>query len=362
MLNFHMTTGARPSDGLGKVEIGLADKGFRALGIPLSLGGKLSREGQALLSWANFNDGAPAYPKTLVTGKPEAIFDTDWLDTECFFYGMSETDRTSKRWVNVLNRHYKAAFVPCLELETVYKNSGVKIPVISVGLGVDFAPIPFTNAPPLKEWRKPEHKFVVLTYTYADMRKGGQYAISTFNKVFGDDPSAHLFIKARYEGTRWPDMFTNPNFTLIREDLSEAEWHDLIRQTDAFMFPSFGEGFGLPPREATLCGVPAIATQWLGLGDVDKWGIPVKPSNPIAAHFDSYGANAEGAKYYPPNQDDLEAQLRRVYEMPTEQRQTIAMKGRRYLMNNFTWQQVAKNIMAVITAEVSLGNVNSAAA
>jgi glycosyltransferase involved in cell wall biosynthesis len=39
----------------------------------------------------------------------------------------------------------------------------------------------------------------------------------------------------------------------------------LYRRSDVFVFPSWGEGFGLPPLEAMACGVPVVLTDSRGV-------------------------------------------------------------------------------------------------
>lgn len=348
MLNFYAATGAKPNQGYGKVEIRLLQE-LHALGIPLSLGGPISREGYDLLP-LKATDGPPLYDTTIVTGIPEAIFKTDgWWNTRLVALVMSETEAPSSQWVKLFNQFYAMVLVTCPGLVEYYKAAGVTVPVVNINMGVDYSPTPFTNKR-LKEWRKPEHQFVALSYSYGDMRKGAHLAIMAFKAVLGDNPHAQLWIKARYDGPNWLDGCQDDQIKVIQDDLTDVEMTDLIRQADVYVFPSYGEGFGLPPREATLAGTPALATQWLGMWDVNEWGVAIQPGRYLPANFDQYTANAKGAKWREPDYEDLVAKLKWMVAMPKEDRQKIALKGRRYLRKNFTWAKVAHNIMEAIGA------------
>jgi len=46
----------------------------------------------------------------------------------------------------------------------------------------------------------------------------------------------------------------------------------LLRQATVFVFPSFFEGFGLPPLEAMACGVPVVTTACGGVSDFARDG------------------------------------------------------------------------------------------
>lgn len=54
----------------------------------------------------------------------------------------------------------------------------------------------------------------------------------------------------------------------------------LYRQAKLFLFPSFYEGFGLPPLEAMACGTPAISSNISSLPEVvGQAGLLVEPTN-----------------------------------------------------------------------------------
>jgi glycosyltransferase involved in cell wall biosynthesis len=59
------------------------------------------------------------------------------------------------------------------------------------------------------------------------------------------------------------------------EDLSP-----IYTEAMAFVFPSFYEGFGLPPLEAMTCGTPVIASSRSSLPEViGNAGIMIEPDN-----------------------------------------------------------------------------------
>lgn len=353
MLNVYTACGLNIHTGYGKLEIGLL-KALAWMGVPVRTIGPASWDGLrelpdiVRLQW--LVDEA-RYPVTLVIGVPERCFDPAIKDTRKVFYGMSETTAPSPEWVELFNAQYAAVLVTCPDLVTYYQAAGVKVPVYNVGMGMDYRPFPayHKDTRKIKEWRKPnDGKFVFLSYSYNDMRKGAHVALQAFNSLFeATHPDVELWIKVRPTAMNWWDYCTNERVRVIPDTLTEAAWYDLLRQVDCMVFPSYGEGFGLPPRESVLCGTPAIATQWLGMADVENWGIPIHPGRLLPAHFDFWDANAEGSQWREPDLESLKAAMSKVYAMSPEARWVHALRGRRYL-KNFTWQKTAVKILDVV--------------
>ncbi|HYG64528.1 MAG TPA: glycosyltransferase, partial [Thermoanaerobaculia bacterium] len=57
----------------------------------------------------------------------------------------------------------------------------------------------------------------------------------------------------------------------------------LFQAARLFVYPSFYEGFGLPPAEAMACGVPAVVSNRSSLPEVvGRAGVLVEPGDPEA--------------------------------------------------------------------------------
>jgi glycosyltransferase involved in cell wall biosynthesis len=61
------------------------------------------------------------------------------------------------------------------------------------------------------------------------------------------------------------------HFNDISDDLLVA----FYRNADLMLYPSFVEGFGLPPIEAIACGIPAVAVDSSGLAENLKGVVPL---------------------------------------------------------------------------------------
>lgn len=83
---------------------------------------------------------------------------------------------------------------------------------------------------------------------------------STSGKGFWDNvPELQAFVKGN------PPLATHVHFTGY---LSDADLVKLFASTDALVFPSLWEGFGLPAVEAMSCGVPVLASNLSSLPEV----------------------------------------------------------------------------------------------
>lgn len=94
-------------------------------------------------------------------------------------------------------------------------------------------------------------------------RKGWELVIETW-RPFLDHPRAELYIKTTVTGRF--DRYRNVLFD--SRDLPAAELAALYHSAHAFLFPSFGEGFGLTMAEAMATGLPVVYTPWSSLNDL----------------------------------------------------------------------------------------------
>jgi glycosyltransferase involved in cell wall biosynthesis len=177
---------------------------------------------------------------------------------------MFESTKLPSGWVAELNR-CAAVVTPSSFCADVFVRCGVNAPVhvIPLGIGESFAP---------------HHRHRGSMYTFvaiADrgLRKGAHIAAQAFVRAFEDDPTYRLVLKSRVKEE--VTHITNSNIDLIQVDMSEAELADFYRSADCMVFPSCGEGFGLPPREFAATGGPVIATAWSGTDNVGDWGLPL---------------------------------------------------------------------------------------
>lgn len=110
-------------------------------------------------------------------------------------------------------------------------------------------------------------------------RKGYDALIKSYCEAFNGNDNVSLLIVTKYNydesgmckvEREIKDLIakfggTNPpHIARIGRSIPEFEMPRLYRACNAFVLPSRGEGFGLPYMEASLCGLPVIATNHSG--------------------------------------------------------------------------------------------------
>lgn len=167
--------------------------------------------------------------------------------------------------------------VPCEWCKGVFEQF-VKIPVKVAPLAVN--PFYFVG-----KKRRAKETFTFVTYGTLSGRKAPLEMLDAFKKAFPRKkyPDARIVFKTRLGYFGWgenqlPDPDPDSRVSIISGDWFPQEMLDWLLQVDAFVFPSKGEGFGMPPREAIATGLPTILANHTGLvtacDDRYTWPLP----------------------------------------------------------------------------------------
>lgn len=131
--------------------------------------------------------------------------------------------------------------------EWYQKFSGVTVPVYVYEHGVD------------KEWqpkrRTVDGKFKFLHVGAEAARKGGIDAMKALRQAFPNNRDVELNLKIISKG--WKIGKIN-RINILNQRLNLEELIGLFHANNAYVYPSYGEGFGLTPLQAMATGMPTI--------------------------------------------------------------------------------------------------------
>jgi glycosyltransferase involved in cell wall biosynthesis len=206
-------------------------------------------------------------------------------------------------------------------------------PVAFVPNGVDLA---FAeNLPPrsVLEAERPElrGKFLLLFFARLHLKKGLDLLAEALAQIAAERPEVHLMLAGTDEGA-WPSFRDRmaelgldkrmTYFGHVSGERARLVWG----AADAFVLPSYSEGFSMAVLEALACGLPAVIT--------------------TACHFPEIQA-AEGAIVVRPEIDSLALGLRELLERTPDQRAQLGSNGRRLVEHEYTWDRQAERLAAL---------------
>ena len=239
-----------------------------------------------------------------------------------------------------------------------FQDSGVKIPISVVPLGVDtdiYRPDvePLTFSKPLKD-------FVFLSVFGWSLRKGYDVLLKAYLEEFTSDDPVSLLISSRYFGStdeskkqvirddiaKVSATIKNPkkpHVVLFGDILSDAAMPRIYASADCFVLISRGEGWGLPACEAAACNLPVITSRYSGhtdfcnddnsyLVDVDGF----KSAEKSLAWISFFYENAEFPIFGPKAVEQTRYFMRRVYENREEAR-IKSNKLHNKIVSEYTW-------------------------
>lgn len=249
---------------------------------------------------------------------------------------MYEATRIPAEQVRNINQHVQAVIVPAPFLVDALQNSGVERPIYVVPGGIDPEEFPLIHKSNVERGRP----FTFMALGDRGARKGWDMAWWAFVSAFKDINDVRFVVKCRADALRdFDELNSDPRISVWRED--SASMSDVFAQADCFVFPTLGEGYGLPPREAVACGIPTLCTQWGGTWDVEKWGIPLTNIKMVDAMLEG------GGQWAKPQPDEIAEKMLSVYRNYPEARAN-ARQGATWLRENETWGQSARKLIDVL--------------
>jgi glycosyltransferase involved in cell wall biosynthesis len=186
-----------------------------------------------------------------------------------------EVSKIDKSWVNVSNT-VDGVFVPSHYVKDVYKDSGVKVPVLVYKQPIDTA-FKYADKKTTKEDGDKEY-FDILFLGTCIPRKGYDIFTRAIDKVFGKDKKVRIRMHMKpwseaYGDARrkvFKDYEGNNQYLCTSSVLSTLDIVKLLQSSDLLVAPSRSEGLGLTPIQSVVCGTPAIVPNHTGFKEYNN--------------------------------------------------------------------------------------------
>lgn len=138
------------------------------------------------------------------------------------------------------------------------------------------------------------------------LRKGGDLTLDAFRAAFqGVRDDVELTLKMISDGWAVPRI---GKVNVVNNTLTEQELVSLFHNHHVFVYPSWGEGFGLNPLQAMATGMPTICT-----GAWAPYGRLLDPDLTVdSERVPSPWPNIHPGEMFKPNLDDLVDRMRHV--------------------------------------------------
>jgi len=213
------------------------------------------------------------------------------------FFTMMETETLHPEFARICNVHANEVWVPSSHNKKVFQNSGVRLPIHVMPLGVDEnlydfkkkelgvieGHVPFVTLLG-KPFEQGINKFRFISLFGWSYRKGPDILIRSFVEEFKGEDDVVLIIMARHAGSPAPDHIAiikneamryarmvrksnYPQVLLYPHVIPENSLPKMFRMGHAFVQFSRGEGFSLPQIEASACGLPIISCNNTGMSE-----------------------------------------------------------------------------------------------
>jgi glycosyltransferase involved in cell wall biosynthesis len=206
-------------------------------------------------------------------------------------------------------------------------------PVCFVPNGVD---LEFFDDLPARDALEAEHpelrgKFVLLFFGRVHVKKGLDMLAEALGEVAPHRPDLHVLVAGKDDGAWGPfahrlDALGLSGRVTYVGHVGGERARQVWAAADAFILPSYSEGFSMAILEALACSLPSLIT--------------------TACHFPEL-ADAQGAVVVEPSTEAVTRGLRELLERSAGERRALGEKGRRLVEGHYTWDQQAHRLASV---------------
>jgi glycosyltransferase involved in cell wall biosynthesis len=234
----------------------------------------------------------------------------------------------------------------------VWKDSGIKLPISVMTPGIDTDFFSFKD-------RIPDGKFKILLLGAITGRKNPIGAIRIFKIASGGSPDWRLTIKTRRtDAVKQLEQIAaeDPRIEVIVGDSHPDSVLQYYHNSDVLLWPSKGEGVGLPPLEMMATGGELVCSDHSGMADFvdDSHCYPIRTAHMESASIPGQGFSAEYIKefgdvgdWWVPDEGHAVHQLQKCYDN-WRVGKGKGVKGAQYVRKHHTLIQQSQSILNVL--------------
>lgn len=232
-------------------------------------------------------------------------------------YTMFESDKLPDDWREYLEQA-DMIIVPSRWVQSTFRKYGFDTAVVP--LGYNEKQFEYVERFPKAENRE---VYTFLHYNAFNIRKGFREVLKAFTEEFSIGEPVRLVLKSTLDRMPIPILKSQyPNIDVILGKKDEFELREIIENADCFVYPSRGEGFGIPPLECMATGMPVIVPNAHGITEYfnPNYMYEVKVAEKCPAIYSRY-KNQDVGEMVICDVAHLKAQMRYIYEHQAEARE-----------------------------------------
>jgi poly(glycerol-phosphate) alpha-glucosyltransferase len=208
---------------------------------------------------------------------------------------------------------------------------GMSNPVAVIPNGVELAPFDALQRTPVDSSRSHGRRPVALFLGRLHAKKGLGHLLEAWSRAHANHADWRLVIAGPDDGyeeqaRRLTGVLGLHSSVTFAGPLRGQDKVAALRAADAFVLPSFSEGFSMAVLEAMAARLPVVLTPGCNFPEAAAAGAALEVQPTVA---------------------DTERGLRALMSMPEQSRRAMGYRGRRLVETRYTWDAVARETIEI---------------
>jgi glycosyltransferase involved in cell wall biosynthesis len=251
------------------------------------------------------------------------------------YHSVFESTSLPAKWVDPANSA-SAIITTDIWCKDVFERSGVNVPIYIVPEGTD----EFEIYNPDREL----FTFLHYSFTSESDRKGSKILLRAFLELFANRADVRLLMKGNTHETDTNFWKTYPRVEYIYANYDRDKMLNLMSKANCFVFPSKGEGFGLPPIEAMAHGIPTIVSDNTAMSTFANLAIPLKMEGKIKSEYTIWENNGF---WFQPSIEHLKELMWDVYKNYTKYK-SEAVRNQTLVKKYYSFDKIAEKLVEIL--------------